>query len=156
MSKNVIIVSFIRKETIVMKLKQVVKCYDTLSGIYVEVPVSQEIEEFIKRSYWREDMQERRYYQRIVSIDSCIPEGGQIPSCGCSVLDEVIQREEKAFIAGKVDGLNAKYKEVFKLVYIKGLSMTEAARSLGVSVSYVSRLLKEARAWLAQEVGGMQ
>lgn len=34
------------------------KCYDTLSGKYVTVEVSEQIETEVKRSYWREDMQE--------------------------------------------------------------------------------------------------
>ncbi len=139
-----------------MKLKQVVKCYDTLSGVYVDVPVSQEIEEFIKRSYWKEDMQERRYYKRVVSIDSCSVIDVEMLTRGHNVLEEVIHREEAAFIADKVNGLDQKYKDAFRLVYLRGLSMTEAARCLDVSVSYVSRLLKEARAWLAQEVSDVR
>lgn len=35
-----------------MTLRQVVKCYDTLTGTYVDVPVTKEVEEYIKRSYW--------------------------------------------------------------------------------------------------------
>ena len=45
------------------------KCYDTLSGRYVTVEVSEQIETEVKRSYWREDMQERRYYKRCQPLD---------------------------------------------------------------------------------------
>ena len=42
-----------------------IKCYDTLSGSYVEVEVTDDIALYIRRSYWREEMAERRYAARI-------------------------------------------------------------------------------------------
>ena len=46
-----------------------IKCYDTISKDYVDVRVTEEVETFIKRSYWREDMQHRRYLKRKKLLD---------------------------------------------------------------------------------------
>lgn len=149
MSKDVIIVSLIWKETIIMTFRQVVKCYDTLTGKYVDVPVSKEIEEYIRRSYWREDMQERRYYKRVVNIEDCHEKMEDIFQAKQELINGIVKQEEQVRIARKVNELKAKQKAVVTLVYGRELTVTEAAKVLQVSISYVSRLLKEARACLA-------
>lgn len=45
------------------------KCYDTLTGQYKEICVSAEIESELKRSYWREEIAERRYRKRVVQYE---------------------------------------------------------------------------------------
>lgn len=132
-----------------MTLKQVVKCYDTLTGTYVDVPVIKEVEEYIKRSYWREDMQERRYYKRVINIDDYQTKSEDVFMARQKLLEEIVKQEEQVYIAQKLCELSEKQQMVVQLVYVEENTMTAAAAQMHVSVSYVSRLLKEARNRLA-------
>lgn len=40
--------------------------------MYVEVEVTEEVYTYIKRSYWREDMQDRRYQARKLLFDDVL------------------------------------------------------------------------------------
>ena len=121
-----------------MSTKPLMKCYDTMSGKYVMVEVSKEIQEFMHRSYWKEDMQNRRYLKRKVSIT----DGVEFLFEGDDIFDLVASNLENDRLNQAVNCLNEREKEVVYHVYCNNLNLSEAARKIGISATYMSRLNK--------------
>jgi len=115
-----------------------IKCYDTMSGKYVMVEVSKEIQEFMYRSYWKEDMQNRRYLKRKVSITDDV----EFLFEGKDIFDLVVSNLEKEQLNQVVNRLNKREKEIVYHVYCNNLNLSEAAREIGISATYVSQLNK--------------
>lgn len=67
-----------------------IKCYDTLKCMYVEVEVTEEVYTYIKRSYWREDMQDRRYQARKLLFDDVL----DYSVTEIDICDEVVKKIE--------------------------------------------------------------
>lgn len=93
-------------------------------------------------------MQERRYYQRVINIEDYQRTSEEVFIARQKLLEEVVRQEEQVHIAQKVCELSEKQQRVIQLVYVDDKTMTAAAQ-MQISVSYVSRLLKEARKRLA-------
>lgn len=121
------------------------KCYDTMTGKYIDVEVSEKIELEYKRSCWREDQQERRYFKRIVCFEDSIE---YLNGYTRKLEDSVILKQEVELLYNSIRMLDKRSRRVIQLVYFEGLSKTEAAKVMGLSVSYMGRLLKKIRSRL--------
>jgi RNA polymerase sigma factor (TIGR02999 family) len=74
-------------------------------------------------------------------IQPCLPE----PQEDLLALDEALQ---------KLSGIHPQAAELVQLLYFAGLTLPEAAQTLGVSPRTAGRLWTYARAWLRQEIEG--
>lgn len=133
-----------------------VKYFDSLTNKYIEIPVSIELETFIKRSYWREDMQDRRYHARILDIDEVHLEETSIYNDQNAAIDRIIKEFEKARVIDSIEKLEEKYKQLIRLIYFEEVTLTKAAEEFGVSVSYVSRMLKKVRNQLKEDLKDLE
>jgi len=133
-------------------LSGIVKYYDALTGCYVEIPVTVEVEEYIKRSYWREDMQNRRYYARVSNYDDYMPKQERVYTEKNAMANLMVDEFCKQRLREQVRGLKGTLKELVVMVYFNDMTLTRAAQELGVSISYASRLLKKAKLLLQEEL----
>lgn len=117
------------------------KCYDTLKGEYVFVKVNEELFHEVKRSYWREDIQERRYKKRTISFTDLVG----YRSLNENIVENVIRDVEREYISKAIIQLEKRQRLLVYYVYFEGFSITEASVVCGISPSYASRLLKKAR-----------
>ena len=120
-----------------------VKCYDTLKQEYVLVPVEVELEIYLKQSHWKEDMQNRRYSKRTTVYDYLVPKQEEIENEKNNLINDIIIQYEIECLKEEIDKLDEKYKKIIRLVYYKELTLTAAAKELGISTSYMSRLVKK-------------
>ena len=120
-----------------------VKCYDTLKQEYVLVPVEVELEIYSKQSHWKEDMQNRRYSKRTTVYDYLVPKQEEIENEKNNLINDIIRQYEIECLKEEIDKLDEKYKKIIRLVYYKELTLTAAAKELGISTSYMSRLVKK-------------
>lgn len=134
----------------------VVKCFDTVKRKYVEVEVPVEVATFYKRDYWREEMSERRYYQRAISLDGLYVFGNYSIEKEDSISENVLRKERLSRVYEEVAKLNEREKELVYLVLVKEHTVTEAAKILRVSVSYASRCLKKAKLLLRGRLQDIQ
>ncbi|MCL6508241.1 MAG: sigma-70 family RNA polymerase sigma factor, partial [Bryobacteraceae bacterium] len=74
-------------------------------------------------------------------VQPCLPE----PQEDLLALDEALQ---------KLSGIHPQAAELVQLLYFAGLTLPEAAGTLGVSPRTAGRLWTYARAWLRQEIEG--
>ena len=120
-----------------------VKCYDTLKQEYVLVPVEVELEIYLKQSHWKEDKQNRRYSKRTTVYDYLVPKQEEIENEKNNLINDIIRQYEIECLKEEIDKLDEKYKKIIRLVYYKELTLTAAAKELGISTSYMSRLVKK-------------
>lgn len=85
-----------------------IKCYDTLKCMYVEVEVTEEVYTYIKRSYWREDMQDRRYQARKLLFDTSNQSTAYSTTSILSVLDQ-----NKMYQASLQKGYNGEVQGIY-------------------------------------------
>lgn len=133
-----------------------VKYFDSLTNQYVEIPVSIELETFIKRSYWREEKQNKRYYARISDIETLYLDDSTIYNNRYEAVDKLIKEFEKLRLIESIEKLEERDRQLIRLIYYKNLTLTNAAKELGVSVSYISRLLKRVYAKLKENLKDIQ
>lgn len=133
-----------------------VKYFDSLTDQYVEIPVSIELETFIKRSYWREEKQNKRYYARISDIETLYLDDSTIYNNRYEAVDKLIKEFEKLRLIESIEKLEERDRQLIRLIYYKNLTLTNAAKELGVSVSYISRLLKRVYAKLKENLKDIQ
>lgn len=96
-----------------------IKCYDTLKCMYVEVEVTEEVYTYIKRSYWREDMQDRRYQARKLLFDDVLDYSvAEIDIC-----DEVVKKIEYEILIKATEKLCDKDKLLIYYRYYKGYTI---------------------------------
>lgn len=131
---------------------KMLRCYDTLSGAYVEVETTEEIVTYVKRSYWREDIQERRYRARTFDLDEFYMDEQDVYEERQAVLDTIIQLYEYERLRNSIAELPSKYKLIIYAIFYDDRSMTDVAKSLGVSVSCVSRKIKRIKEILRQKL----
>ena len=119
-----------------------IKYYDTLKGEYVLVPVTVEVESYIKRSYWKEDMQERRYYKRKVDLEDYMSfeNGVYIED---RVFEEVVRDLDIDRLMSIIKTLDRTERLILYRVYYEDVALNKIAREIGVSSSYMSRLLRK-------------
>ena len=115
---------------------ETILCYDTLKGINVLVEVQDEVATYLKRSYWREEMQQRRYYKRVLSLEET-----WIPSMA-STEEIVLNEEQKVIFRRAVGRLNTYEYELFILRFELEMSLGEIADYLGISISYASKKVR--------------
>lgn len=120
-----------------------VKCYDTLKKEYVLVPVDLEIETYIKRSYWREDMQNRRYAKRMMSYEYLVTKQEEIEEGKNELINGLIKQYEIERLKEEITKLDTRYREIIHLIYYERLTLAAAAKEMGLSTSYMSRLVKK-------------
>lgn len=120
-----------------------VKCYDTLKREYVLVPVDLEIETYIKRSYWREDMQNRRYAKRMMSYEYLVTKQEEIEEGKNELINGLIKQYEIERLKEEITKLDTRYREIIHLIYYERLTLAAAAKEMGLSTSYMSRLVKK-------------
>lgn len=119
-----------------------VKCYDTLKGEYVLVPVTVEVEQFIKRSYWKEDMQERRYYKRKIDFEEYTKFSNGI-YCEDNVFERLVREFDLNNMKSIIKTLSRTERLILYRVYYDEIALNKIAKEIGVSSSYMSRLLRK-------------
>lgn len=120
-----------------------IKCYNTLRNTYEEVCVTEEIAQFYRRSYWREDMQERRYYQRCSNVDDLLLDSTEVYAERNSLVDDIIREQEYSKLYDAIGKLNQRDRIIVYGVYFQQRTLTSVAHELGISIPYASRLLKK-------------
>lgn len=121
-------------------------CYDTLKNSFVLVEVNDEIASFMRRSHWREDIQQRRYYKRVVSIEDNLVIGGN------SIDNIVINREIRQELSRIIQRLSKDDKTLFNLRFQNELTYKEIAGILDISTSYVAKKVNILKKFLVQEI----
>ena len=124
-----------------------IKCYNTINGEYVTINTTETIGTTIKRSYWREDMQERRYNKRVLPLMEELDYG-----IGNDVSDIVIANMEVNRLQNAIKLLESRERLIIYYVYYQDLSLSEAARRIGISSSYICRLVKKIHEKLRNEL----
>lgn len=123
------------------------KCYDTLSKEYKEVETSSEIETEVKRSYWREEHAERRYYARIIEYADYI----QQPYVR-AIEDSIILEDEIRVLHECLQILPERSQQIIYLKYFCDMNDVAISKKIGLSNSYVSRLTKKIKQQLKDEI----
>ena len=110
--------------------------FDRITKQYLEVDLNEELERELKRSYWREAQQERRYYARCCEFNNALeydsvlkfnPEVAVIRKLEVEVLLEILPK------------LSERDLRIIRLIYYEDKTKTEVARILGISKSYVTK-----------------
>lgn len=125
-----------------------IKCYDTLSGEYVIVEVTPELETFIKRSYWREDMQERRYQARKLLFEDTYRYG----ECDDVILNKVVKDIQLSFLRERLASLDKRARKLMYYRYYRAMNLEQIGKILDISPSYAAKLLKRIQAELRSEL----
>lgn len=133
-------------------MEKVLKCYDTLAGAYVDVETTEEIVTYVKRSYWREDIQNRRYYARTLCIDDMYLDLEDVHVERHAMVNRLVRAYEQERLRKSVAELPPKYRLVVYAVFYDEMSMTDVAKSLGVSVSCISKMIKRTKEILRQKL----
>lgn len=121
---------------------ELVKCYDTITKSYVTVEVTKEVSQFLKRSYWREDMQERRYNMRKVALDEAVGYSSAYISQVQELVDIVLKIETEVEVRNAISKLEDRDRLIVYYVYYERKNLSETARIIGISSSHMSRLVK--------------
>lgn len=129
-----------------------VSIYDTMSGLYVEVEVTEDVAQFMRRDYWREDMQRRRYEARKQLLENVSIKPYQVDEGRDYYIDKMIHELEVEEMLDEISRLPEKQRLLIRLVYFEGLTLTMAAKKIGYSISYASQLLKSAKAILRERI----
>lgn len=119
-----------------------IRCYDTLKNKYVNVPVTIEIETYMKRSSWREEIQNKRYTKRITDYEELFIREKKIEPEN-NLEDELIKQQEIEYLKQIIDTLDTRYKSIINMIYYEDLTLSAAAKKLGIITSYISRLIKK-------------
>lgn len=125
-----------------LNLDGYIRCYDTLKNKYVNVPVTIEIETYMKRSSWREEVQNKRYTKRIADYEELFIREKKIEPEN-NLEDELIKQQEIECLKQIIDTLDTRYKSIINMIYYEDLTLSAAAKNLGISTSYISRLIKK-------------
>lgn len=121
---------------------QMLKVFNTFTREYVEVEVTEEIETEVKRSYWREEQQMRRYHKRCSLFYDEV--GYSLDEFDGGLCSSVIEHEEALVVTMALKELDSRLNFIINKVYFEGCNLAEVSRMLGVSSSYMSRLHKRA------------
>lgn len=132
--------------------KGFIKVYDTLKGEYVLVEVSKEVETFMRRSYWKEDMQKRRYDKRTVDMDYVVLKYDALMEQRDLLINKMIHDELVEELYKRIEKLNDRQKKIIDLVYKEECTLCEAAKRCNISASYTSRLMKDILIRLKEEM----
>lgn len=137
-----------------LNLDGYIRCYDTLKNKYVNVPVTIEIETYMKRSSWREEVQNKRYTKRIADYEELFIREKKIEPEN-NLEDELIKQQEIECLKQIIDTLDTRYKSIINMIYYEDLTLSAAAKKLGISASYISRLIKKINKILKTSINRM-
>lgn len=137
-----------------LNLDGYIRCYDTLKNKYVNVPVTIEIETYMKRSSWREEIQNKRYTKRIADYEELFIREKKIEPEN-NLEDELIKQQEIECLKQIIDTLDTRYKSIINMIYYEDLTLSAAAKKLGISASYISRLIKKINKILKTSINRM-
>lgn len=114
------------------------KYFNKISKEWIDIELSDDICIFLKRSYWREEMQERRFNARKLEFEDFIDyqQVGSIESL-------ILEREERSLLHEAVKRLNEAERLYIYLRFYKDLKLREVANVVGVSEAQASRRLKK-------------
>ena len=114
------------------------KYFNKISKEWIDIELSDDICVFLKRSYWREEMQERRFNARKLEFEDFIDyqQVGSIESL-------ILEREERSLLHEAVKRLNEAERLYIYLRFYKDLKLREVANVVGVSEAQASRRLKK-------------
>ena len=104
------------------------KYFNKISKEWIDIELSDDICVFLKRSYWREEMQERRFNARKLEFEDFIDyqQVGSIESL-------ILEREERSLLHEAVKRLNEAERLYIYLRFYKDLKLREVANVVGVS-----------------------
>lgn len=114
------------------------KYYDRISNKYIDVTTTTEIETEIKRSYWREAQQERRYNKRCQEF---LNELHYDMVLQCPIDEQIIRRQEIEVLVEVLGNLPEREQTIVRLLYYENKTKSEAAEYLGCSNSYMTKLV---------------
>lgn len=123
------------------------KCYDTLSNQFKEVDVDEELEKEYKRSYWREEISERRYYARSMQYEEYLA-----VNHSTDVADLVIRQQEISILLECIATLPERSQRLIYFKYYCGMTDIEIGKRLGISNSYAGRLGKQIKVRIREEM----
>lgn len=123
------------------------KCYDTLRKEYREIETSLEIGTEVKRSYWREEHAERRYYARVSEFTDFV-----ILPYSRNIEDSVILNDEIEILHECIKSLPKRSQQIIYLKYFCDMNDVAIGKAIGLSNSYVSRLVKQIKLNLKVEM----
>lgn len=126
-----------------------IRCYNTLTKQYQLVETSEIVETEYKRSYWREEQQGRRYYQRALALNEEIAYRSVYNK---RVEDMVIEAEEIELLQKHIIKLSEKERLIIDCIYYQGMTKTATAKVLGVSDVHIGRLDKKIKTKLKESI----
>lgn len=115
--------------------------FDKISKQWIKLEVKDEIGTFLKRSYWREDAQERRYYTRKLDFEDDLDYETYLLTESCE--DEVVNRSIIVELYSAVGELSLDDKLLIYLRYFRDLKLRDISAYIGISEAQVSRRLKK-------------
>ena len=125
-----------------------IKCYNTITKEYQIIEVTEEVATFYKRSYWREEMQDRRYQARKLLFDEIYG----YSDCQDMPLELSIKMQQQRSIQLAISSLDSRSRLIIYYRYYEQLSLAETGEQLGLSTSYISKLLKSIHTQLYSEL----
>lgn len=125
-----------------------IKCYDTLTNEYKDVILDENIETELKRSYWREEHAERRYFARTMEFNESI----KLSNKNKDILDSLILKDEIEVLDECIKELSDRSQKVIYYKYYCDMSNVEIGRILGLSNSYIGKIVKTIKAQLKESI----
>ncbi len=115
--------------------------FDKISKQWVELDLNDEVGIFLKRSYWREDAQERRYYNRKLDFEDELDYESYLTTESCEEL--VMSKITMVELYSAIEVLDQADRLLVYLRYFKDLKLKEISVYVGLSEAQVSRKIKK-------------
>ncbi len=115
--------------------------FDKISKQWVELDLNDEVGVFLKRSYWREDAQERRYYNRKLDFEDELDYESYLTTESCEEL--VVSKSVVLELYSALGTLDQADRLLVYLRYFRDLKLKEISVYVGLSEAQVSRKIKK-------------
>lgn len=138
------------------ELNMTVRYFDSLTGKTIEVPVTEEVGTYIRRSYWRESKQESRFRMRVCSMEVLSEDYVSRYLEKTSIIEELLLKQECKNLRKCIADLSEQKKELLHLIYDEGYNASNAGIKLGMSASSGCRLFQKVKRELRDELLKME
>lgn len=125
--------------------KFILTTFDTLTGKYEEVPVTEDVYRFYRRSQWNERHRNSMFQRneitesRFKSINSTEDEEFIINGCPDNGAETIFfQDYEKERVEAAIEELSFKYRESIYALFFEGLSERQYSKSRGIPLMTVN------------------
>ena len=124
--------------------------FDKISKQWVELDLNDEVGVFLKRSYWKEDAQERRYYNRKLDFEDELDYESYLTTEPCEEI--VISKITMVELYSAIETLDKADRLLVYLRYFKDLKLKEISVYVGLSEAQASRKIKKISQVLKREL----